>query len=649
MPNGMEILVNIQDDIIRLHGIGVLDLLLADKTTGNNILWTTDAYSERGVHYSATAEITPNLITGEENIGIIRTRARKAFEQQSARTRQRAEVFTPLWLCKKMCDYLDEVWFRRKNGFFKLRPDTGYISFPSGKTWKQYVHSRRLEITCGEGPFLVSRYDAATGYVVPIGERIGMLDRKLRVIGENAEHESEWLLWAEKAFQSVYGYELQGDNLLIARVNLIMTFAEHLYHRWGRMPTVEEYRRFSSIIAWNLWQMDGLTETTPVAGMDNGQISLFDDDIKEPHFCRVYNWRQQGSAEYRGIKKGNSRMKFDFIIGNPPYQDETLGENKGFAPPIYHLFLDGAYEKGTVVELIHPARFLFNAGSTPKQWNQKMLHDPHLKVLHYEQDASTMFSNTEIKGGVVITYHDSCKQFNPIEVFSPYPEMNAIMRKASARTETESLMSIIYVQNRFNLDSLYHEHPEYQKVIGSNGKDKRFRNNIFDKVSLFTEQPKNSDDIIVMGVIKNKRQKRYFPSRFTDLTHENLYKWKVLVVRVNGTGALGEVLSTPIIAKPKEGYTQTFIGIGAFDERQCAENALKYIKSKFLRTMLGILKITQDNNRETWRMVPIQDFTSSSDIDWSRQISEIDQQLYAKYGLDQTEIAFVESHVKEMT
>ena len=120
-------------------------------------------------------------------------------------------------------------------------------------------------------------------------------------------------------------------------------------------------------------------------------------------------------------------------------------------------------------------------------------------------------------------------------------------------------------------------------------------------------------------------------------------------MRVNGTGALGEVLSTPIIAKPKEGYTQTFIGIGAFDERQCAENALKYIKSKFLRTMLGILKITQDNNRETWRMVPIQDFSLSSDIDWSRTIPEIDQQLYAKYALDQTEIDFIESHVKEMT
>ena len=212
MSSEMGILANIQDDIIRLHGLGVLDMLLVDKTTGHNILWTTDAYAERGTQYEATAEITSDLITGEENIGIIRTRARKAFEQQSARTRQRAEVFTPLWLCKKMCDYLDEVWFRRKDGFFKVDPDTGHVFFACGKTWQQYVQSRRLEITCGEGPFLVSRYDAATGYVVPVADRIGILDRKMRVISENAENEDEWLYWERKHFKTSMGMNCKGTT-----------------------------------------------------------------------------------------------------------------------------------------------------------------------------------------------------------------------------------------------------------------------------------------------------------------------------------------------------------------------------------------------------------------------------------------------------
>ena len=341
-------------------------------------------------------------------------------------------------------------------------------------------------------------------------------------------------------------------------------------------------------------------------------------------------------------------MKFDFIIGNPPYQDETLGDNKGFAPPIYHKFLDNAYEIADVVEMIHPARFLFNAGSTPKEWNKKMLADPNLKVLYYEQDSSKVFANTDIKGGVAITYHDKKKDFGAIEIFLPYTELNSIMRKAAPVDVKDSLMSIIYLQNCFNLVTLYNKYPNMKKIIGSDGKDRRFRNNIFEKIPLFTMKKDNSNDISIIGVVNNKRQWRYFPLEYIDLQHENLFKYKVLVVRVNGTGALGETLSAPIISNPSEGYTQTFLGIGAFDSKDEAENALKYLKCKFLRIMLGILKITQDNNRDVWRMVPLQDFTSSSDIDWSKSIKEIDRQLYAKYGLDENEIEFIESHVKEM-
>ena len=201
---------------------------------------------------------------------------------------------------------------------------------------------------------------------------------------------------------------------------------------------------------------------------------------------------------------------------------------------------------------------------------------------------------------------------------------------------------------RFNLEALYAKHPEYKGIIGSNGRDKRFRNNIFEKIPLFSESQTSSSDVKVLGVLKNKRQWRFFPIEFIDTTHENLTKWKVLVARVNGAGALGEILSTPIIAKPNEAYTQTFIGIGCFETNKEAENALRYIKGKFARLLLGVLKITQDNSIETWRMIPLQDFSDKSDIDWSRSIPEIDQQLYKKYGLTQEEIDFIETHVKEM-
>lgn len=211
-----------------------------------------------------------------------------------------------------------------------------------------------------------------------------------------------------------------------------------------------------------------------------------------------------------------------------------------------------------------------------------------------------------------------------------------------------SLSNIMFNQTRFNLSALFEDHPEYLNIIGSNGKDKRFRNNIFDKVTLFTEQAQKEDDISVLGVIANKRVIRYINKDYVDLNHENLFNWKVLIVRVNGTGALGETLSTPVISKPGQGYTQTFIGIGAFDTEIEAQNTLKYIKTKFLRTMLSTLKITQDNSIETWRMIPVQNVTATSDIDWSQSVADIDRQLYRKYGLDDTEIAFIESHVKEM-
>ena len=138
-------------------------------------------------------------------------------------------------------------------------------------------------------------------------------------------------------------------------------------------------------------------------------------------------------------------MKFDFIIGNPPYQDETLGENKGFAPPIYNLFLDNAYEVADKVEMIHPARFLFNAGSTPKAWNKKMLNDSHFTVLRYESNASSVFPGTDIKGGVAISYYDKTKEFTPIGIFTPYEELNSILTKVLKNHLKGLLMRLVFL------------------------------------------------------------------------------------------------------------------------------------------------------------------------------------------------------------
>ncbi len=394
---------DIQGDIAFLQWAGVLKQLLKDRTTSRHILWGTDAYGSRGPEYARDQEMEIGQIVGE-NLGLLKTRAQKAAEQQTERTRQHAEVFTPAWICRMMNDQADREWFGRENVFFL--PDgtpTERVDFKR-KSWKRYVDSKRLEITCGEAPYLVSRYDVSSGEPIPLDQRVGMLDRKLRVVNENTDTEADWLKWAFRAFEATYGYEFQGDNLLIARVNLMMTFAEALDARWHREPTGKEWQRLSRIVTWNIWQMDGLTYTLPYA-KGHELIEQTDfllqfgfppiQDERQPA-CRVYLWRYlKASMAFQKIREGVDGMKFDFIIGNPPYQEDVVGDNKTFAAPIYDKFLDAAYQLASKVEMIHPARFLFNAGSTPKAWNKKMLDDPHFKILYYKRESSQVFSNTE--------------------------------------------------------------------------------------------------------------------------------------------------------------------------------------------------------------------------------------------------------------
>jgi type II restriction enzyme len=650
------LLVGIQDEILWLHSKGLLKLLLADKTTKSNIIWATDAYEAQGAEYRRDAEITEKLITSEHS-DLIKTRARKAMEQQSERTRKHAEVFTPLWVCQKMCSHGDEVWFGTADPFFTDGQPTSHVSFPKKKKWQHYVDARRLEITCGEAPYLVSRYDVSTGEQIPLDERTGILDRKLRVVNENAADQAEWLKWALRAVQATYGYEFQGDNLLIARVNLLMTYEEYLQERWKRKPTTAEYRKIAHTIAWNLWQMDGLTGTIPYCKEENpNQLSLFEepeeaqeDKPNQPR-CRIFDWRGAHSLDYLNVNQGGRNMKFDFVIGNPPYQDETIGENKTYAPPIYHMFLDAAYQVSDKVEMIHPARFLFDAGSTPKAWNQKMLSDPHFSVLYYTANSSEVFSNTDIKGGIAISYYDKTQDFGAIGHFIVFDELRSILKKVSRHSE-ESLSSIIYASESYKFSKQMHEeHPEVWDLL-STGHKYDFKTSVLenlDNIIFFDDRPDDGNEYVqIVGLVKGKRTTKWIKREYIK-EPENFTSYKIFVPAANGSGALGEVLSTPVIGQPVIGHTQTFISVGNFSSEYAADACIRYIKTKFCRTMLGILKITQHNPAPKWKYVPLQDFTPASDIDWSKSIPEIDRQLYAKYGLDETEITFIETHVKEM-
>lgn len=639
----------------------LLDLLLQDKTTGENIIWACDDYIGYGSAYAAEKQILPALITGA-NTTIIQPRIAKDKEAQRNRTRKSAEVFTPSWICRLMNDLCDEEWFGRKNVFNiptdddrDWTPTASPVEFEQGKgktpAWTRYVDSKRLEITCGEAPYLVSRYDTTTGEVLPIERRIGVLDRKMRVVGENTENETEWFFWARRAYESTYGYEFQGDNLLLARENLLFAFGDYYAAKFQKAAPLTLLKQIANIIAWNVWQMDGLKDCVPFRAEQCPQLDLFADipSFAEQTDCVIKDWRSKKILKFKELK-GNNTMKFDFCVGNPPYQDESIGENKGFAPPIYNLFLDEAYKISNVVEMIHPARFLFNAGSTPKAWNEKMLNDPHLKVLFYEQNSDKVFANTDIKGGVAITYHNQSKDFGIIDTFTSYEELNSILKKVIGSENFSSLSKIVVTRTAYRLtDKMHKEHPEAIAQL-SNGHAYDMSTNIFDRLPqiFFEKKPDDEFDYIqILGRENNERVYKYIREDYVNKV-SNLNKYKVILPKSNGSGAIGEVLSTPLIGTPLIGNTESFISIGGFDSLKEAEAAFKYVKSKFARCVLGILKTTQDNPPEKWKYVPLQDFTDNSDIDWSKSVHEIDLQLYKKYGLSDEEIAFIESRVKEM-
>ena len=278
-----------ENDIFELSP-ELLTTLLKDHTLSSperqvNIFWATDNYAHRGAGYQYNDQITAESITGENGMVIV-PRSVKSRRQQQQRSREMAEVFTPSWICNAQNNLVDGAWFGREDVFNTENDDHTWtvnpapITFPEGKTWRDYVRDTRLEITCGEAPYIVSRYDTVSGEPIPIEQRIGLLDRKLRVVSENTNTSGDWLQWAQVAFQNVYGYEWQGDNLLLARENLLMTFVDYYKAKFGgKEPLLKSLQYIAYIVSWNFWQMDGLKGVVPGTCGDkpSPQLSMFDE------------------------------------------------------------------------------------------------------------------------------------------------------------------------------------------------------------------------------------------------------------------------------------------------------------------------------------------------------------------------------------
>lgn len=321
----MQVVIDILENELIEKYPNILDILLRDQTTQKNIFWATNNYEQLGDLYKFNSEISPGLITGD-NGNIIMPRVHKNKILQLSRSKEMAEVFTPSWICNKQNNLVDNVWFGKENVFNKetilkngaksWETTKEKIVFPKGKTWQDYVHNTRLEITCGEAPYLISRYDTTTGEFIKTENRIGLLDRKLRVINENVDSIEDWLKASETAFQNTYGFEWQGDSLLLAREGMLITFIENYKHKFEAEPSLEAIQNIASIISWNIWQMDGLKGVVPNSCKDEvievSDIFETKTEIKKCRGCEKQNIKQHNGI-YCNIMDWEIEKPIQFI------------------------------------------------------------------------------------------------------------------------------------------------------------------------------------------------------------------------------------------------------------------------------------------------------------------------------------------------
>ncbi|MBS4762374.1 Eco57I restriction-modification methylase domain-containing protein [Carnobacteriaceae bacterium zg-ZUI252] len=621
--------IDISEEQLVSESAKLLTILLKDRTTDKAIVWATRSYEFFGKGFGVADSITLKKVTGSY-ANLIQPRSEKSKAQQKDRTKVRAEVFTPTWLVKLQNGYMEDEL--------------------AGKSLEEYVDTRWLEITCGEAPYMVNRYDAVTGEEIPLKDRVGFLDWKLQRISREVSDEVAFFKLAMRAYQASYGYEYQGDSLLLARENLLATFEDYYVAKFNHAPSLSQKLEIATIISYNVFQMDGLQKTTPFSVTEPKavQLSLFEeitefDNVPTLKKTKIKDWKTGKMIGFDRLSSEESEMKFDVVIGNPPYQEEGGARDE----PIYHYFMDESYKLAKKSCLITPARFLFNAGQTPKPWMKKMLSDKHLKVLSYKQKSNKVFPDTDIKGGVAITYRDETKNFGEIGVFTHFEELNQIVKKVMTVSGFSPFSDIVYPQGIYKFSKkLFEDFPQALELQGKGTKSKIVSKSLTALDFVFSDSPETGK-VKLLGRIGTDRVYKYIDVRYIDFP-ETFENYNVFVPEANGSGALGEVLSTPLIGEPLIGHTDTFLSIGNFKSEFEANSCLKYVKTRFVRVLLGVLKITQHNSRNTWAKVPLQDFTGNSDIDWSQSVADIDRQLYKKYGLSAEEIAFIESKVREM-
>ena len=381
-------------------------------------------------------------------------------------------------------------------------------------------------------------------------------------------------------------------------------------------------------------------------GYTNGGLNthVFNDLIMQMKEKQAQLVKKIMSPNFWG--KGGKEMKFNAVVGNPPYQQEI--DNSHRPIPLYHHFYEAAFKISDFVSLISPARFLFNAGLTPSEWNKKMLNDEHFKVVKYYKDSHEVFPSADIKGGVIISIRNSNFSYGAIKHFADNPILDSIINKVLNKSN-KFLSSIVFGKSTYNLlPKIYEDYPEYKESL-TKGNELIFDASIFSLMpSVFKKEINNNENYLLVYGRKSNQRVAYYINACYVKDNDNLNSYKVILPGANGTGKLGEKLGVPFVGKPKELYTQTFMSIGCFSSADEATNLIKYLKTKFLRIMLGTLKVTQNTAKDTWGNVPLIDFENNSIVNWDETSLSLDGQLFKYFELNDEEIKFIENTADEM-
>lgn len=659
--------VDILEQNIRELSPYLLKILLQDKTTGRYIRWACDEYAKYGEAYTAEKEIFPELITGP-NTKIIQPRIAKSKEDQLNRTRKSAEVFTPSWICAEMNNLCDEEWFGEPNVFNQVidktwEPTLNKISFKETNKrkkaeWQRYVDSKRLEITCGEAPFLVSRYDTTTGEVLPIIKRIGLLDRKLRIVNENMDNEADWFVWAKRAYESTYGYEYQGDNLLLARENLLWTFIDNYKYKFQQFPAIAHLKQIANIIAWNIWQMDGLKECAPFVASEASQLELFNDlpTLSFPIICRIKDWRNKLVFYFRDLK-GDKKMKFDYVIGNPPYQmdADSDSETNGQKPRtnIFHYFQMQSDEivLDTSVLIYPGARWMHQSGKGLKEFGKNQLNDKRLSNIYFYPNVKEIFGTAaDLSDGITIVVK---KQKKDTSGFKYTYIQNGKRQTIELKNPGDDLIPLnpndIEISNKIR-EFIKNKHINFlhQSILPRTlfGIESDFVAKNPSKVKLLEDGYKLQDNeikLLTNDKAGSAGRARWFVVDRSIIENGIKYldEFQVVVSSANAAGKKRD--SQMEIIKDRAAFGRARVALRSFKSYQEAQNFYKYLSSYIVKYSF---LLTGDALTSLGKLVPdLGNYIDNSIIDFSK---DINVQLAQLISLDENEVAYIKNVIDEL-